>query len=158
MNKYIGLAISYAICFHAFILYGIYLVVTKNRDFLNVKLWDTKFFNIAFNENCCSGWVVSHFLFNFILGVLFPNCQLAIILVGILWEVVEWSGGWLGNKFFKDKVDKLISKDSKCKGDYCTRWMTGSFKDIVFNIFGLYTGVLLRLIIDFVIKRSKRNN
>lgn len=149
-----GPVIAYAICFYILALYAVYLAVTGRKDYVDTKLFDTKIFKRMFSEDCCSGWPLSHFLFNFLLGVLFPQCQLFIILMGICWEGFEWGAGALAARFLPKKKD--IINTSTCTGDYCDRWVSGNFKDIVFNIAGLYTGVLIRFIIDRIIRRGKR--
>ena len=62
--------------------------IQKTRSSLNDGM-NQKLFGLPVLENCCSGWKVSHFTFFFIIGLLYPHCDVVAIGGGILWEGVE---------------------------------------------------------------------
>ncbi len=125
---------SIIIVIYFFIMRGIYGVrrIAIN-DVMNQKLFDMK----ILGENCCSWWPISHFFLFFILGVLFPDCDVIIIVGGVLWEFFEMS--WA--TFEGSKFQAIETKGKKV--EYSERWWAGSIKDILFNIVGFYTGKLL---------------
>ena len=132
-------------CFYVFlalfviiIIYGIILHVTNSFDILNKKLINFE----VFGQPCCSWWPISHFILYLILGFLFPDYQLEFILIGIGWELLECLMGRICRQF------SSVKKEEDAKGVEYVYWMSGSFKDIIFNIAGLYTGVLLNRIIN----------
>ncbi len=108
-------------------------VAVVNSDILNRKVGD-----MPYLENCCSWWPISHFLLFFILGVLFPHCDVLIIGAGIIWELLEM----LMSYFFNRQRQPIKSESNV---EYSGNWWAGSFKDIVFNIAGFYLGKWYRL-------------
>ena len=120
------------------IIYGSILHFTNSSDIFNKKLIN---FDI-FGQPCCSWWPISHFILYLILGFLFPDYQLEFILIGIVWELLECLMGFICRDF------SSVKKGDDANGVEYVYWMSGSFKDIIFNIIGLYTGVLLNRIIN----------
>nr|QBK86384.1 MAG: uncharacterized protein LCMAC102_01790 [Marseillevirus LCMAC102] len=112
-------------------IYGVRRIAIN--DVMNQKLFDMK----ILGEHCCSWWPISHFFLFFILGVLFPDCDVIILLGGVLWEFFEMS--WA---MFEGSNFQAIESKGK-KVEYSERWWAGSMKDILFNIVGFYTGKLL---------------
>ena len=104
-----------------------------SNDAMNQKL-----FGLPVLENCCSGWKVSHFTFFFIIGLLYPHCDVVAIGGGILWEGVEVAV----SAYMKQERQPLRSND---KVEYSQNWWAGSFADIAFNIAGFYLGKLVAL-------------
>jgi hypothetical protein len=136
----ISIVIAIWIIIYFFIIRGIYGVrrMTHN-DIMNQKIFDMR----IMGENCCSWWPISHFILFMILGILFPDCDVVIISAGVLWELFEVTWSTLEGS----QREELRSKE---KIEYSKNWWAGSFKDILFNIAGFYTGKLLVKI------RSKR--
>ena len=99
-----------------------------HRDFMNLKIFD-----FPLLENCCSLWPLSHFFVFFILGVLFPDCAIPLITLGVLWEGFEVVAASL---YKKDR--QSVRKSSNI--EYSTNWWAGSTKDIVMNIAGFCVG------------------
>lgn len=112
-------------------VYSIILVRTKSMDFMNKKFVDIT----LFNEPCCSLWAVSHFVLYFVLGIMFPNCQVLFIIMGVLWELTESTIGYFTKSFFNK-----INTDG---GEY-KDWMSGSFRDVILNVLGLYMGIFIK--------------
>ena len=125
-------------CIFIFIVIGILIMVygcilhfTKSSDFLNKKIINIE----LFNKPCCSWWPVSHFILYFILGFLYPGYQFEFIIIGIGWELFE---------HLTSPISKLMrTNNENVKNIEYTSWISGSFNDIIFNIAGLYTGVIL---------------
>ncbi len=98
------------------------------NDFLNQKVLD-----MPYLENCCSWWPITHFVLFFILGVLFPNCEVLIIGAGIIWELVEML---MSSAFGRSRQPIRAGANV----EYSTNWWAGSAKDVLFNITGFYLG------------------
>jgi hypothetical protein len=108
------------------------------KDPLNKRL-------IKIGSNCCSFWPISHFIFYFILGLFFPQYQIEFIIIGIIWEIIEILLGQ-GCHIAKrgGGYRKLFcNENASAKGTQYTYWVSGSWSDIIFNIAGLYLGVLV---------------
>jgi len=144
----------YKIFFLIFIVICFYFIILKlfyktneqkiQNDILNVKVVD-----VPFLENCCSWWPISHFILFFILGLLFPQCGLLVISVGIGWEIFETILSYLGN----NSERQAIREDSLSENyEYSHNWWAGSFKDIIMNILGFITGYTLVKLIPLNIK------
>lgn len=81
-------------------------------------------------------WQLSHFIVYFILGFFFPFCDLPVILIGIIWELIEHIFGFLLPPI------KVISKNGNISN---VQWWHGSVYDIFVNILGFYLGKYFRL-------------
>lgn len=132
------LIVFVVIVFYFFFLRGAY---EKNNvihnDFMNLKVFD---FDML--ENCCSLWPLSHFVLFFVLGMLFPDCGIPLITLGIVWEGFETIVSSVG------KEDRQWVRDKRSKGgskkiEYSENWWAGSMKDILMNITGFVCGYLL---------------
>lgn len=86
-----------------------------------------------------SWWPISHIILYFILGYLFPNCWLPIMLMGILWEIVEYIAGLI----FVHRRKIVTSKGLQ----YNDKWWSSNLFDPLFNAFGFVAGVLAAKII-----------
>lgn len=122
------------IIFYHFILYVISknLKLQKNRlDILNYK-----FINIK-NQNCCSGWGLSHFILYTILGYYFPQYFAIILSLGILWEIIE-------ARFFPllgmNYITRVLLNGDVERLD----WWKGGQYDIVINTLGFLFGIYLK--------------
>jgi len=82
------------------------------------------------------GWGITHFLLFCLLAYLFSDKLIYIFLLGVAWELIEFS--------VKDKPFYL----SKCKYTLRTNkgtgWWYGRWQDIVMNSLGMLTGYMLR--------------
>lgn len=102
----------------------------SNNDIMNNKVMDIP----AIGQ--ISGWKISHYILFLIMGILFPHCDLIVITLGILWEVVEFIIGEILKHFFGENQYVDPTKE------YSKKWITGSWTDIIFNVAGFYTGKL----------------
>jgi len=75
-------------------------------------------------------WPLSHFILYLILGFLFPECWLILMILGIIWEGIEFLTGVLLEKEQKHRNDVL----------YSGKWWRGNLYDPLFNGLGLLTG------------------
>lgn len=113
------------------------IIKSSGKDIMNVNAFETDVFQCPFGEKCCSYWVVSHFIMYVFLGYYAPNCWVAWIILGVVWECLEWCVG----KFKPQKgptVPGTEYGDSNGNG-----WCQGSYKDIVFNLAGLLFGMTM---------------
>lgn len=81
------------------------------------------------------GWGLSHFAFFALLGYLFPSKVLFSFVLGVLWELVEYS--MKDRPFYLSKCNYTL-KTHKGEG-----WWYGRWQDIVMNSFGLWIGYTL---------------
>lgn len=120
--------------------YWIYLHnIDKNPvefDLLNRKL-----FSIDILGNCCSGWALSHLIFFFMLGWIFPECGKDAMIMGILWEGVEM----MLSK--ATETPRQAMKVGEGKYEY-SQWWGGSFKDIIINAIGFYSAKTIKEYMD----------
>jgi hypothetical protein len=134
--------ISIIIGFYNIILRYLYKDKFIYHDILNKKI-----FNLDILENCCSGWTLSHFILFFILGLLFPDCIVVILIISVLWEFIEvFIGHYVNGNNWKRQITR-----NNGNIEYSTNWWAGSYKDILVNILGFMTGYVL-------IKTYKKNN
>lgn len=105
----------------------------EEKEIVKNDIFNRKIFDIPWLENCCSFWPVSHFILFFILGLLFPNCDVPLISLGILWEGFEmfWAS-------VQGSERQWVMENGNI--EYSGNWWAGSAKDILFNIAGFYTG------------------
>lgn len=95
----------------------------------NHNVMHSKFVTILGHPFDC--WALSHFLFYILLGFLFPHYWKLVIFIGIAWEIFEYIG---------ERVEKLLFP--KAKLYWCAK-----FSDIIVNITGFITGLLIRILI-----------
>lgn len=76
-----------------------------------------------------TGWNITHFLSNFVIGLLCPNRHLFWITGGILWEVFEFSYG-----YFTDRLKFWTSGG-----------INGQIMDIICNILGYTLGNYIKI-------------
>lgn len=121
----------------AIVVYFVWLSSLRNgvdADLLNVKVFHMP----VFGENCCSWWPISHFCFFFVLGVLYPDCDVVVLALGVLWELFEMS--WSFVEGSQRQAQRELDQFHNSNVEYSGNWWAGSFKDILFNTAGFYTG------------------
>lgn len=122
---------------------GIYNIVLRKiygSNIVNYDILNKKIFSIPLLENCCSGWTISHFIFYLILGFIFPDCIIVIFIISIFWEFIEvFIGSYLYGNSWKRQITRVNNNI-----EYSTNWWAGSYKDIIFNFFGLLVGYILQ--------------
>lgn len=76
-------------------------------------------------------WPFSHFVLYTILGFLFPQCWLIIMILGIIWEGIEVLAGCL----FEKEKQKGFSTSL-----YQGKWWQANLYDPLFNAMGFIVG------------------
>lgn len=130
----------FAIVITFIVIYFGYLLFTYGKN--NMAQHDP-FNKIIFNikDDCCSSWAISHFILFFIIGYLFPDAWIVLIL-GILWEFAE---DFLGSvKIIKGKSVRTITGTQI----QYNNWWSGSMKDIMLNTLGFLLGRTTKKLIN----------
>ena len=78
----------------------------------------------------CDYWALLHTVLFFILAYLFPQYILEFSIIGIMWELLEYSTG-------DPEVREIIGLDFRGG-----KWWYGRLSDIMFNSIGLILGYL----------------
>jgi len=117
------------------ILYQVLMIYTHgiesfvHRDPLNKVLY----FNISY-------WPITHFLLHMTLAYCFPQSVGLIVVMGILWEIFEWSAG----KILEKTMDRQwIADNVHVTVQYADPTRIGSIKDLYFNLAGNLIGLML---------------
>lgn len=125
-NKYyvfVTIMIFGMISYYLFLMSSTGKYQPPHRDVLNTNVLDTKCFGKM------SWWPISHFIFYFILGLIFPDCDALVILGGMVWEVIEAILG------------KTVPNVPSTGGDVqYAQWWSMSLVDVWMNVFGYYAG------------------
>ena len=82
------------------------------------------------------GWTLIHLVQNSVLGYLFPNYVMFIIMLGISWEIFEIYDGVFKPSFLKGWGH--CSSDRKI-------WWYGKLTDIIANILGVHMGSYIKI-------------
>jgi hypothetical protein len=131
MNKYLAILLIGCLCILIIVLYGTYRC-------MNTSFVDPLTFSFAPPpfDKYLDGWGLSHLGFFMLLGYLFPSMLFFSFLLGVAWELIEYS--------MKDHPFYL----SSCKYDMTTHkgegWWYGRWQDIVMNATGLGMGYALK--------------
>ncbi len=91
----------------------------------------------------CDYWAGSHFLLFMLLGYMFPDKLLLMMILGIIWEFIETYLGTQKLKLFGRRVVLIgnTNENGETKSnDEDDSWWYGRVTDIAFNLMGLITG------------------
>jgi hypothetical protein len=122
------------------ILFSYIISTSKDKihsDLLNIKL-------LTFIDTSFTIWTLCHFVLYFILGYYFPNCASIIIVIGIIWEIIEQSLGYVFPKIYVRQSNGEVKS---------VRWWNGSVFDIFVNTLGFYCGKMIYLSTTSKIKK-----
>ncbi len=143
-NKYKVILIASSIGLGILIYFYSYLNQYDNcaiyKDPLNRKLFNVPYFNFA-----VSHWPMTHYVFFAALTYIFPLEWKLLFILGVGWEIIESLMKHITKKsgkkdFVKKSKRTRINEDTI---EYTTYW-DSSQKDIIFNSFGIITGLLIR--------------
>ena len=132
-SLYVFLIVAAAIFIYRYAI--LYPIFGKQKKMIKKDPLNWRVFNMG--EDCCSSWPLSHFALYCLMGYFFPCCDLLIISIGVVWELIETALSYL-----LDDSEPISGKDLQYK-----YWWAGSFKDIMFNVLGFYTGKLIAIVI-----------
>jgi len=124
--------IAYVVCLILMVTYGLILLLIFPMD--QIATQDPMGVTVA-GPLCW--WSISHFIFYFILGLLCWRHWMWILAIGILWELFEYGVGVVLYS------NSLVTQTKHPGKHYYDRWMTGNPWDIVMNVLGYLSGVLL---------------
>jgi VanZ family protein len=91
-----------------------------------------------------TGWVITHFILYFILGMVAPSQFSVWFTIGTLWELLEYLSGYIY------KISGFKDKDQT----FNDRWWCGSINDIIVNLFGLILGIFVNYFFNFLKKEK----
>ena len=86
------------------------------------------------------GWLLSHFIVFTLAGYFYSNQFYLAVILGILWEIVEYLLGVNTPRFLKCKM-KGKNQTLAEKND---AWWYGRYEDVVVDILGFMTGYFIK--------------
>jgi VanZ family protein len=86
------------------------------------------------------GWSLAHLLFYMLLGYMFPDYLILIVLIGAAWEVVESLSQHKPFYLSGCKAQKVISTDPT---NSAQGWWYSKFTDLIHNTIGAMIGYML---------------
>jgi hypothetical protein len=110
-----------------------YDILSKNYNFTNNKILD----------NYLDGLALSHLILYFILAYIYPSEWIFLIIIGILWELIEYI-----------LSVKYLNYECPLDGDnekYNTWWYS-QYEDVIMNMLGIASAFLLLKLQKSIIK------
>jgi len=119
------------VSFVVFLVIIFYSICCKKitNDAMKDPLISFKFINLT-------GWSLTHVLFFAYLGYYYPKCFNETMIIGIFWEMFEFSFGELFPKLLPNIAYKI--------DPFWTSWYYGCYEDIFMNIIGFIIGMSIR--------------
>lgn len=109
--------------FIGFVIIPLMIYFNKSYNLKIMKILDDNYEIINYE---ISGWRLSHVITYFIIGLICPNQFLLFLLIGIIWEIIEYMFFYFSNnKFWTNNTNKF------------------QYKDIIANTIGYIFGALL---------------
>jgi len=132
------------ICLLSLIIISLVFFYQAIMVYLEIPLSDDPLqFNLFNNDYNITGWYATHFIVFTIAGYYGHKHIFFLMLVGILWELIEWLIGFVTTIPFTDtNIKKIVINNRKMNGDNY-RWWFGNYRDIIVNFIGLMTGKYL---------------
>lgn len=127
------LGLSFLVCFLVWL--GLHLNWFP-RDPLNFVLIDSY-------PDRIGGWSIMHLFMYIIAGVFWPSKWFILVIIGVVWECVEFGIGLSANK--TRCPDKVESPDALAQQYDPESWAIGNMYDIVMNVSGLAIGVAVNV-------------
>jgi len=98
------------------------------------------------------GWLLSHFILFALAGYFFPKHFYVAVIIGILWELVEYSFGIHTPGFLKcthqdkskAKFQYLHKNKDKTLAEKNDAWWYGRYEDVIVDILGFITGYFIK--------------
>lgn len=118
------------LCIVSIFVYGYFV-----RHFIHRDPLEDKFAKCS----GCDGWAITHLLFFLLLGFLYPEHLLTIMIIGVIWEFFETFLGSYKIMLFGQRVKLVGDIQNGVVND--NSWWYGRVTDIAFNLIGLIIGV-----------------
>lgn len=126
--------------------YGLVLCMYKLSDPLTFSVFPPPV------DSYLDGWGVSHFLFYFVLTLIFPARWLFIFVIGVMWELLEYT--FMSMEFMKCKIRdiEIMKIEEHFKSEVVVDddrggsglWWKGRWQDIVMNSLGITLALSIR--------------
>lgn len=133
-----------------FVLFGVVIVIyygikkLGGENIIETDPFNEKLIHVP-GLGDLSGWRISHLVLFFIIGFMFPGCDVLAITSGIVWEIFEEvMGKIIPPKHVRDRSDEGGSIEDLQDKDYKYNWWSGSVNDIWLNTVGFYLGKSMR--------------
>ena len=130
-----GVYRSMLLIFGILIMYWLFLAMNcglanaSNCDNINRVLFDTKIIGNF------GGWNLTHLIFYYFVGLLFPDCILIAMVIGVIWEIFEEILGSIN-------LPGMVNTTGVSGLQYGDRWVKGNLNDILCNFIGFVAGML----------------
>jgi hypothetical protein len=125
------IVIGIVLCF----LYGFLINVAKFPDILGKTITE--------KISGFDGWAVIHIMFYFIMGFVYPDQHMTILVIGIAWEFIET---YFGQREFiiKSRKFKMSTSHGENETDPSSEiFWYGRITDVVYNTIGYVSGCWL---------------
>lgn len=132
-----ALVVVFMFSYYAFLRF----TAGKNGDITIIDKMNTKVFEFPLLGNCCSWWPISHFILFFILGILFPDCGVLVLSLGVVWEIFETAADVYSNRRSMSEI--VLFQPPSGSIEYSGSWWAGSIKDLIFNTLGFVCGWMI---------------
>lgn len=130
------------------LIYMLVILYLKDNDY--VSIISTYMSNLS-----AETWQITHFIAYALLGFFFPNCGIPVILIGVIWELLEYGMGHLLPPICVKQTNCNISNCNISNGNVntlnsnnpqlkCTTYWFGNYMDIFINITGFLVGKAFR--------------
>jgi hypothetical protein len=123
------------------LIYALILRLLYGKGMVYYDNMNKKLFTIP-RTSCCSSWPISHLILFFILGFIFPDCLIIIIIAGVLWEVIESIAATLTSS------ERHAVRSESSSVQYSGNWFAASGMDIVMDLIGVFAGKFARIALD----------
>jgi|ETNvirnome_6_100_1030635.scaffolds.fasta_scaffold02491_7 hypothetical protein len=90
----------------------------------------------------CDGWSISHFLFYMLLGYKFPKELVFTMILGLIWESVEWATSHTNWKILSSM--RGVSQCNVGTDTIGDHWFYAKFSDLILNFLGFMIGIKLK--------------
>ena len=133
-NEYLSIDYKYFLYFlcviSLIIYYGNYRCkhLKKHKDILEFSLFKNS------NKYGLDGWSITHLLFYFFIGFLYPNTFIISMVMGLIWELIETYIGYYKPEYIRGYGF------CKLTGNKYKVWWYGKWSDIIINITGFLLG------------------
>jgi len=137
--------LSYGIALILCTIVAIVRYLTRN-DIMSLTVFKSKILgDMTGEQGVYSLWPISHFILYVCLGYLSPSFWWLWILIGVGWELFEYTCGILVRTMQSNESTASLGKKAEAilMPQYGEQWVSGCQSDILFNLSGLVLGLLI---------------